>query len=207
MLALYHETTVENLHSMLRERFLLTDFDLKRRGMSPVGFTYRTEINYACTEQFPGCYMSILLKNTPPCPIDGDSVLLVFPIDLLTRQRNWHYNLADQNGFTGDNTYYYDSASLPLPTGENHEVVFHDSVPIDLVRFVVYKNEPVSVPPLRCVSLTNFRLDRPIRGAPARLLNRSLPVRGVVDFMVKPAPETDGEWLRYFANAENREAL
>ena len=57
--------------------------------------------------QFPGVYLSIITKNTIETIKYNCKYILIFSIKLL-KQKNFHINIKDYNGFINENnTYFY----------------------------------------------------------------------------------------------------
>jgi hypothetical protein len=69
---------------------------------------------------------------------------MLFPCDLLLKQRNWHLNLCDKNGFLSEGGTFYAGDDLPdlaasrgLPGSDANEVVFHDRISVRLCSRVL----------------------------------------------------------------------
>ena len=132
LLALSHETTICNFKKILSSRYLETP-----------GTTLQ--------DQFPGIYFNLIMASTE-YKIKFSEIALIFPINLIYEQKNWHYNLIDHNGLMTYDTYFHNNLQ-DIPQGckviervkyfPGNEVVFHDALPTSLISFVVCKNKNV----------------------------------------------------------------
>lgn len=113
MLALYHKTYVKNFKSIIKQKKLMTLVDRESQqiyvdGMGSFGF--------------PGVYFSLLYQDQTiqiekeDEDDENETIVLVFPIDLIKCQQNWHYNLIDHNGLINYDTYYaHNISDAPHP--------------------------------------------------------------------------------------------
>lgn len=167
--ALCHETTKSNFKKMKKSGKIRTAQELLFERYDP-GFG---------SGGFPGVYFSLLYKNQIPELIDNDNILLIFPIDLLLKTQNWHYNLIDKNGSITYDTYYkHNILSAPNPKTleefcklENNvwpgnELVFHDSISLKYLHSIITKD-----------NIKQFKTDKCIRSPKHIKFNNSkLPV-------------------------------
>ena len=135
---LSHFTTAAAFRSILARGKLLTAYDRWKRGISnsvatlPQASSKQFEIG----DEFPGVFMSWHLGGESFDRMFAP-VVLVFPRDLIRRQKNFHLNLCDKNGFFIEHgTFFFDDPVPDLAAGRSdmNEVAFHDSVPIKLCR-------------------------------------------------------------------------
>jgi hypothetical protein len=100
------------------------------------------------TDQFPGVYFTLITKdNLLTEELFFKCYCLIFSKNLL-KQRNYHINITDNNGFITENNTYFpwnlkeaveeikkNSLIIPSETDINYhlmnEVIFHDSVPME----------------------------------------------------------------------------
>jgi hypothetical protein len=143
---LAHNTSVRNLAGIVRDGALLTEYDMwrrkKRAGRS----------SFQLSDAFPGVFMSWHLGGEHVSLFYG-TVTLIFGRDLVRRQRNFHLNLADKNGYLIEQgTFFQGDEGIPnlaaarefmvrhgdpnAPYAFN-EVVFHDSVPFGLCEAIL----------------------------------------------------------------------
>ena len=143
---LAHKTSVRNLAGIVRDGALLTEYDVwrrkKRAGKSA----------FQLSDAFPGLFMSWHLGGERVGLFFG-AVALIFGRDLVRRQRNFHLNLADKNGYLIEQgTFFQGDECIPnlaeardfmvrhgdpnAPYAFN-EVVFHDSVPFGLCEAIL----------------------------------------------------------------------
>ncbi len=111
--ALYHETSIDNFRNILEANSLKTGYSLK--NTKTYGFTNGY---YSPRDQFPGLYFSLLEKNEKPRLEEKENILLVFPIYLMTEQKNWHYNITDRNGGINYDTYFHENID-DIPTNKD----------------------------------------------------------------------------------------
>lgn len=143
---LAHNTSIRNLAGIVRDGALLTEYDVwrrkKRAGTSA----------FQLSDAFPGVYMSWHLGGERVSLFFG-AVALIFGRDLVRRQRNFHLNLADKNGYLIEQgTFFQGDEAVPslaaarefmLKHGDpiaqyaHNEVVFHDSVPFGLCEAIL----------------------------------------------------------------------
>ena len=145
---LVHSTSVKNYEKMLKTGKILT---YRQATSQKVNFGTGMGASYGDSDddQFPGVYFSIKYIGDMIGPSDEDkeligdgpyeTVSLVFPIDLMTRTKNWHFNIRDRNGImTYDTYFHFDIDTLPKRARDGlNECVMHDAVPINLVHTVV----------------------------------------------------------------------
>ena len=135
-LSLSHETTICNFKKILMTKHIKTSY-------------FSTK---SVEDQFPGVYLSLLMTSTP-YKILFSQIALIIPMNLLYEQKNWHYNVIDKNGIITYDTYFHNNLQ-EIPEGNKviehckprcpgSEVVFHDALPISLIKYVVCKNKDV----------------------------------------------------------------
>lgn len=151
--ALVHETTPSNYKKMKSAGKIKTAqellFDVYDPGYGSGGF--------------PGVYFSLIYRGQELKLEDENNVLLVFPIDLIMKTQNWHYNVIDRNGAITYDTYYkHNILSAPSPSElekfcgkqlnehvtpprpkrwPGNEVVFHDSIDLKYLHCVLNKKQ------------------------------------------------------------------
>lgn len=141
-LYLYHILRKENIESVLSHKMVYSEYDRYKNKMQVKGVYSITTFNFkkpwsVDPGQYPGLYMS--LTNRLP-ELNDNEIALIFPIEILYRQKNWHFNLFDRNGTIGYDTYIHDNIHL-VPDFDDvkkfymekirryyNEVVFHDSI-------------------------------------------------------------------------------
>lgn len=147
---LWHILKKKNLDSILSHKMLYSELDRFNHRIQVDGAYSITTFNFnkpwvVYPGQFPGLYMSLTCELPKP---EKDEVILVFPTELLYRQKNWHFNLFDRNGTIGYDTYTYkniDTLPYMYPVTSFYEekvgryfneVVFHDSIDMRNCQFV-----------------------------------------------------------------------
>ena len=147
---LYHILKKKNLESVLSHGMLYNEHDRYNMKIQAEGVYSITTFDFSkpwvvWPGQYPGLYMN-LTDELPK--LEKDEVLLLFPTELLRRQKNWHFNLFDRNGTIGYDTYTYENMdTLPYfyavktfykeKVGRYYnELVFHHSVDIHNCQFV-----------------------------------------------------------------------
>jgi len=128
---------------------------------NPEKYTELRRSHYV-NHQFPGVYFSIITTNNLNIEeIFENRYIMIFSPNLL-KQKNYHINIRDYNGFiTETNTYYPWNLNEAIkkieeysndPTAEWHsnEVVFHDDVPIKYLCQTIKKTKDFSLPKTRC---------------------------------------------------------
>ena len=128
----YHTTKLANFLNILKTGFLKTESCKKN-----------------IADQFPGIYMNAYMSGEAKETIDwtfGGDIAIVFPVDLIMKQSNWHFNLVDQNGNLNGNTYSKPTINL-LPnitetkaffgsSYRGNELIVHDDVDIRLASVI-----------------------------------------------------------------------
>lgn len=152
MHALYHETNREGFQKIMHSGKLMTGADLNNKGLYANNFG---------SGGFPGVYLSLLYDKQKLKLEEDDGIILVFPIELLLKQHNYHYNLIDKNGTCGYDTYHsHNIHEAPHPEKleefcskqinkftkrqkkwPGNEVVFHDSIDIRLLSCICVPND------------------------------------------------------------------
>lgn len=137
--AIYHEVSIDKLYTLLPiyKKKIKTYFELG---------------NYDNTK-FPGAYFSILaIHDILNFYNDNQQnrAILIFPIDLIIKQKNWHYNLIEKNGSFTYDTYFYHNIDVAPPPFKMHnfipnkkfrdELVFHDGIPMEFLRYIILLN-------------------------------------------------------------------
>lgn len=139
---LYHILRVKNIESVLSHKMLYSEYDRYKNKLQVDGAYSITTFNFkkpwnVDPGQYPGLYMGFYDKLPT---LDKDEIALIFPAELLYKQKNWHFNLFDRNGTIGYDTYTHDTIHL-VPDFDvvqkfyldkigryYNEVVFHDSI-------------------------------------------------------------------------------
>jgi hypothetical protein len=147
---LYHVLKQKNMESILSHGMVYSEYDRYKHKIQVDGAYSITSFNFnkpwsVDPGQYPGLYMS-LTDRLPN--LEKDEIALIFPTELLTRQKNWHFNLFDRNGTFGYDTYTHETIHL-LPEFKEvkkfymekigryyNEVVFHDSIDLRNCSFV-----------------------------------------------------------------------
>lgn len=156
---LTHFTSSSNLAGMVRDRALLTSYDrwnakTDYTGVASTTAAYGSKFRVS-KEEFPGVFMSWHLGGEESSMYAD--VTLVFGRDLVRRQKNFHLNLADKNGFFIEGGTFFpgdksvprlrDSRALKKKHGlkkshaDMNEIVFHDSVSMDLCEEILVAPE------------------------------------------------------------------
>lgn len=191
MHALYHETTVSTFKNIIKnpdptKRKLMTgeeQWDNKIFGEGGMG----------SGDGFPGLFFSLLFASLEPHLEDDANIILVFPIDLMKCQKNWHYNLIDRNGAITYDTYYsHNICNAPHPnkvkdfveSGKKkypgNELIFHDGIDINLVSKILHsdnvnlaKDKGLGKYKLLLQPISDFKNDSPVLATDAqkKLLN------------------------------------
>lgn len=157
---IYHTTSFKNLQSIAKEGFLYTTYERYLMDISASGLnTYdKKEKGYDLYE-FPGIFLSWYTKCAGQFLASGN-ITLVFGADLLKMQKNYHLNLLDHNGYFTESITYFpeDLDKIPIENAYKfwsdyqkkhgkyisyryNEVVFHDKINIDLVKYIWFKNK------------------------------------------------------------------
>jgi hypothetical protein len=156
---LYHILKKENIESVLSHQMLYSEYDRYKHKIQVDGVYSITTFNFnkpwsVDPGQYPGLYMS--LTDRLPDLGDGE-IALVFPTEILSRQKNWHFNLFDRNGTFGYDTYTHENIHLLPEFGDvkqfymekigryHNEVVFHDSIDMKNCWFVYDGKELYSI--------------------------------------------------------------
>lgn len=158
---LTHFTSAHNLQGIVRDRAIMTTYDrwnLKTdyTGNSSTTTLYGSKFRVT-NEGFPGVGMSWHLGGEEPSMYDD--VTLVFGRDLVRRQKNFHLNLADKNGYFIEGGTFFpgdkgvprlrDSRAVKITHGlserkaDMNEIVFHDSVSMDLCEEILVAPEAI----------------------------------------------------------------
>jgi hypothetical protein len=116
---LAHNTSVRNLAGIVRDGALLTEYDMwrrkKRAGRS----------SFQLSDAFPGVFMSWHLGGEHVSLFYG-TVTLIFGRDLVRRQRNFHLNLADKNGYLIEQgTFFQGDEGIPNLASAQEFMVRH----------------------------------------------------------------------------------
>jgi hypothetical protein len=164
---LYHVTQPAGLASVLRSGVLRAAGSDGSGGSDVV-------------DQFPGAYLNACLAHHVELDWTFGDVCLVFPLDLMTGQSNWHFNIIDQNGHINANTYARPTLSQLPDMREverfygtrypGNELVMHDDVDLRLLSAVWVKGTQEAVERVREeVARQGGALGRvPVVRAPAR---------------------------------------
>lgn len=101
--------------------------------------------------QFPGVYLSIITKNTIETIKYNCKYILIFSIKLL-KQKNFHINIKDYNGFINENnTYFYWDLNKALEiindtNADLNEIIFHDSISMKYLSMIIYSKNDNYIP-------------------------------------------------------------
>lgn len=97
-------------------------------------------------DQFPGVYLTLITKeNIHNIDLYPGKQILILSKNLL-KQKNWHINLRDYNGYISEHNTYFpwnlNDAISKINSNENkdnigHEVVFHDPIPMKYLCLVI----------------------------------------------------------------------
>ena len=103
--------------------------------------------------QFPGVYLTLITKeNIHNVDLYPGKQILILSKNLL-KQKNWHINLRDYNGYISEHNTYFSwnltDAISKINSNENkdnigHEVVFHDHIPMKYLCLVINNLSKVS---------------------------------------------------------------
>ena len=153
---LYHTTNLQNLESIIKEKFLYTTYERHKNNILATGLNDLTknEKGYDLYE-FPGIFLSWYIGGI----LLSGKITLVFGSDLLKMQKNYHINLIDRNGFFTETLTYFpeDIDKIPIEkvykfwndykkkhdqyfSYSFNEVIFHDKIDIDLVKYIWFKD-------------------------------------------------------------------
>ena len=152
MLSLSHNTSVANAIRILESGFIYTELDaiMKKvnlgEGLTVSRDQSRMKIEEVDLSQYPGVYMSLILKKQVGTKF-RKGVNLIFCTSLLNR-KDWHFNKLDSEGYFnyGNTAMSMDllksmiEQSKELKDIVDNEVVFHHSVPINFICKINFTN-------------------------------------------------------------------
>lgn len=108
--------------------------------------------------QFPGVYFSIITTdNINIEQLYSNRYIMIFSVNLL-KQKNYHINIRDYNGFiTETNTYYpwnlneaikkiEEYSNDPTAEWKSNEIIFHDDIPMKYLCQIIKKTKDFSLP-------------------------------------------------------------
>lgn len=158
----------------------------EKRRLTTVYDRVKDDILVEAMDDFPGVYMSWHLGGEDMSNM-LDDVVLVFPRDLVSKQKTFHLNLCDKNGyFIEGGTFFHDDEPPDLAqsradklklggrgvtpvSAEMNEVVFHDAVSMHLCVKIYCRN----------VAEVRAAVPRWWKGKVARLPKHKMPKRAV----------------------------
>jgi hypothetical protein len=150
---LSHSTRLVNLEKIIKDQYLYTSYERQLKNKSARGSIFHTELKtekgYELNE-FPGTFLS---WHTGKNMVFG-RINLIFGGDLLDMQKNYHVNLVDRNGFFTESVTYFPEDLKNIPIEEAYkfwsdrdvfpmfnEVVFHDKMHIDLIKYIWFTDK------------------------------------------------------------------
>jgi hypothetical protein len=132
---------------------------------NPYNYRELKTSKYNINDQFPGVYFSLITKDNIDIEnLFQGSYIMIFSCNLL-KQKNYHINIRDYNGFITENNTYYPwslhkavkqikSYSLNENTIHSNEVVFHDNISYNyLCKIIKYKTN-LKLPKFICLTST-----------------------------------------------------
>lgn len=138
MIEIIHGTGYENYLKIKNSGYLRISGTIDKPDQFPgVYTTLRTEINKNNERLYPA---SVRLYLNP----------------ILLKQKNWHFNLYDQNGVINENTYFpwnindilpYLDKTIDFSKKEKgdyngNELIFHDNIPFNyIIKIEIYEND------------------------------------------------------------------
>lgn len=155
--ALIHRTTIENYKKIKKSGYLYSYQNAVKKGLVIQGGMGASEDDAAYGVQFPGTYFQVVYLGDVIEPIDGQ-ITLVFPITIMEKQKKWHFNIIDRNGYmTYDSYFYFDMCHIPpkeqlkrfyndneFITFNKNEMILHSSISLDLLSTIV-KDKPFKI--------------------------------------------------------------
>ncbi len=148
--ALVHRTTVDNFKKIKKSGQLLSFQNAVKRGLVITDGMGASGNDPAYGGQFPGTYFKVVYIGDTIEPVEGQ-VTLIFPITIMEKQKNWHFNLIDRNGYmTYDSYFYFDACNIPSKDDlqkfyadnqfikfDTNEIIVHSSLPLTLLHTIV----------------------------------------------------------------------
>lgn len=155
---LSHTTSFDNLKNAIQSKYLYTTYE---RYLEDISFEYlnkndetkRSNKGYDLHE-FPGIFMC---WHTGKNSVFGN-IVLIYSGEILKRQKNYHINLVDRNGFFTETITYFPEDIDNIPIKKAHEfwnniekkcktyfsynyneLIFHDKIHIDLISSIWFK--------------------------------------------------------------------
>ena len=148
---LTHYTSMSNLLSIIKNGFLYTSIErsknkIKYEGILSLATKSFTNKDYS--KEFPGIFMRYMTKDSygENVKYGGiDNVILIFNKKIL-KQKNYHINIIDNNGYNTEGITFYPHNLDKLPSYKSvydyyykiyndfpgNEVVFHDKINLNL---------------------------------------------------------------------------
>lgn len=125
VLALSHNTSREGLFFFLKDKALLTPYNVAKK----LGDKYRRR-------QFNGVYMSMIREDGVVPAVMSEIINVIFSVSLLQR-RDYHINQTDQWGWMTETSYTADNVNIKK-LREDHEIVFHNNVPTIYIEKILF---------------------------------------------------------------------
>jgi hypothetical protein len=154
ILYLQHRTNVANLSEIIKHQYLLTKYERIENNIKAYGLNL-PDNNKICLNEFPGLYLDFETESDTNIYLGENSVVFIFPKDILQFQKNYHINLVDSNGFFIETLTYFPENVNNIPIQEYYtfcdernierpyynEVIFHDKLSIHLASYILFGNE------------------------------------------------------------------
>lgn len=155
---LSHSTSFDNLKNIIQLKYIYTTYErhlecIYSEYLNKNDETEGSNNGYELNE-FPGIFMCWHTGNNP---VFGN-IALIYSGEILKRQKNYHINLVDRNGFFSETLTYFpeDIDNIPIKKVRKfwdniekkyrkfflydyNEVIFHDKIHIDLISSIWFK--------------------------------------------------------------------
>jgi len=172
LLYFYHSTTVLKAIQILKNQRLNAQHEQDDCKTMPP------------PDQFPGAYLNAMFsdfKSTqkPKLSTAFGPILLIFPVEITT-QKNWHFNVIDQNGMINQNTFCYKTIDSMPNLGDvarfyrettgyypGNECIIHDGLDTRLLKEIWVKDRDAKQQLLHALKIE----------VPIKIVNRMTPMR------------------------------